>query len=99
MIGKGPPHFGRPVGAQLGALALGALALGWALFHGAPGVLDGLLGPHPTLNPMPEELGPTPYLAAVVAVVNIHHYFMDHVIWRRENPDTRYLRDDPRWSS
>ena len=24
--------------------------------------------------------------------VNIHHYFMDHVIWRRDNPDTRYLR-------
>jgi len=26
-------------------------------------------------------------------VVNIHHYFMDHVIWRRDNPDTRYLRE------
>jgi len=24
--------------------------------------------------------------------VNIHHYFMDHVIWRRDNPDTRFLR-------
>ena len=37
-------------------------------------------------------LGATPYFAAFFAFVNIHHYFMDHVIWRRENPETRHLR-------
>jgi len=21
----------------------------------------------------------------------LHHYFMDHVVWRRENPETRWL--------
>jgi len=26
--------------------------------------------------------------------VNIHHYFMDNVIWRRDNPDMRFLRND-----
>jgi hypothetical protein len=31
-------------------------------------------------------------LAASYVVVNIHHYFMDSVIWRRENPDMRYLQ-------
>jgi len=36
-------------------------------------------------------LGPTPYFAAIFAFVNIHHYVMDHVIWRRDNPETRYL--------
>ena len=36
-------------------------------------------------------MGPTPYFAALYAVVNIHHFFMDTVIWRRENPRTRYL--------
>jgi hypothetical protein len=36
-------------------------------------------------------IGPTPYLAAVTALVNIHHYFMDSVIWRREHPETRHL--------
>ena len=36
-------------------------------------------------------LGPTPYFAALYAFVNIHHYFMDYVIWRRDNPQTRYL--------
>ncbi len=25
-------------------------------------------------------------------VVNIHHYFIDNVVWRRDNPLTRYLR-------
>ena len=40
-----------------------------------------------------DDLGATPYFAAFFAVVNIHHYFMDTVLWRRENPDTRFLRD------
>jgi len=35
--------------------------------------------------------GPTPYFAALFAIVNIHHYFMDYVIWRRDNRQTRYL--------
>ena len=32
------------------------------------------------------------FIAAIFAIVNLHHYFRDHVIWRRDNPDTRYLR-------
>ncbi|RYE89059.1 MAG: hypothetical protein EOO75_12465, partial [Myxococcales bacterium] len=72
-----PPHFGRPVGTQLGLLALSALAVGWVLFHGAPELLDGLLAPRATrAHPDLGDLGPTPYFAAVIAVVNIHHYFM-----------------------
>ena len=38
-----------------------------------------------------DDLGPTPYFAAIYAFVNIHHYFMDTVIWRRDNPATRHL--------
>jgi hypothetical protein len=38
------------------------------------------------------DLGPTPYFAALFTFVNLHHYFMDFVIWRRENAETRYLR-------
>jgi hypothetical protein len=34
-------------------------------------------------------------VAAFFVVVSIHHYFMDAVIWRRENPETRYLAHDP----
>jgi len=85
---EGPPVFGRPLGTALGLLALSATALGFLLFHGLPGVLDDLFvtGAGPD-----SALGPTPYLAAFVAFVNVHHYFMDSVIWRREVPEAREL--------
>jgi hypothetical protein len=51
-----------------------------------------LLVPRLQRGAVPDELGSTPYFAAFFAVVNIHHYCMDHVIWRRENPETRFLR-------
>jgi hypothetical protein len=38
-----------------------------------------------------DPFGPTPYLAAIGCFVNIHHYFMDAVLWRRENPVLRVL--------
>jgi hypothetical protein len=85
---EGPPTFERPVRVRLGLLAISALTLGWVLFHGAPSVLDELLVPR---RARWTDLGPTPYFAALFAVVNIHHYFMDHVIWRRDNRRTRYL--------
>lgn len=85
---EGPPSFGRPVAVRLGALALGALILGWVLFHGGPTYLDSMRSPENT-----KMFGDTPFFAALFVIVNVHHYVMDHVIWRRENPDTRYLRD------
>lgn len=33
----------------------------------------------------------TPRHAGTEAFVNIHHFCMDAVIWRRDNPSTRYL--------
>lgn len=82
---EGPPSFGRPVAVRVGGLAIGALILGWVLFHGAPIYLDSM---HlPTSGP----IGPTPFFAALFVIVNIHHYCMDSVIWRRDNPDTRFL--------
>lgn len=82
---EGPPWFEPSSRTRLTVLFLSAVGLGWLLFHGAPWALDdGFARPSP--------LGPTPYFAAIYAFVNIHHYFMDHVIWRRDNPETRYLR-------
>ena len=89
---EGPPWFETSARTRLGILAASALGLGWLLFHGAPWALDdGLVPPSERAS----SLGPTPYFAALYAFVNIHHYFMDHVIWRRENPRTRYLRAAP----
>jgi hypothetical protein len=90
---EGPPSFGRPMGLRIGILAASALALGWVLFHGAPSFLDTtFIGPDMSDLETTTGLGPTPYFAALFAFVNIHHYFMDYVIWRRDNPETRYLR-------
>jgi len=83
---SGPPLF-RPVSVSVGALAVGSLALGWFLFRGAPPLLDGAFS-----NRLERaDIGPTPFLAAILTFVNIHHYFMDSVIWRRENPEARFL--------
>jgi hypothetical protein len=85
----GPPLF-ESRASRLGLLAASALAVGWVLFHGVQ-VLDGALVPRHGVVEV--ALGRTPYFAVVFVYVNIHHYFMDHVIWRKDNPETVYLRD------
>jgi hypothetical protein len=88
---EGPPSFGRPAGVVVGAWAAGAVGLGLVLFHLLPSALDSALVDARAARF--SDLGPTPYFAALFAVVNLHHYFMDFVIWRRENSETRYLRN------
>jgi hypothetical protein len=90
---EGPPLFGKPTGLRLGILAASAIGLGWVLFRGVPELLDGALVMTSAPGEAQADLGATPYFAAIYVFVNIHHYFMDYVIWRRENPDTRHLRD------
>lgn len=87
---EGPPSFGRPPAVVVGGLAAGAVLLGLALFHLLPGALDAALVD--ARQAASSDLGATPYLAAIFTFVNLHHYFMDAAIWRRENPETRYLR-------
>ncbi|HYP97026.1 MAG TPA: hypothetical protein VER96_00035 [Polyangiaceae bacterium] len=89
-----PPYFGPSVRTRLSWLAAGALVLGFLLFHALPELLDGArLSGHRRAHETLGDLGATPYFAALFVFVNIHHYFMDNVIWRRDNPDTRYLRE------
>jgi hypothetical protein len=79
------PWFEPAAAVRLSTLAASAIGLGILIFHAGPTLLDDTrrhAGP----------LGATPYFAAIYAFVNIHHYFMDTVIWRRDNPLTRYLR-------
>jgi hypothetical protein len=82
------PFFETSARTRLAVLLASALGLGLVLFHAAPSVLDDLLAPRQWRF---SALGATPYFAALYAFVNIHHFFMDSVIWRRENPETRYL--------
>ncbi len=83
-----PPFFEPSVGARVGMLALNAVALGFVLFHALPSLLDHSLV---TRDVVRSGLGPTPYFSGLYAFVNIHHYLMDAVLWRRDNPLTRYL--------
>lgn len=90
---EGPPTFGRPASVRLGILALSALGLGLVLFHIGPSFFDTAFVPRLRRGEIPDALGETPYFAAIYVFVNVHHYFMDYVIWRRDNPTTRYLLD------
>ena len=85
------PSFGRPTRERLLVLAVSAVLLGFAQFHLAPELLDLARWLVPRRTPATLDLGVTPWFAALFAVVNLHHYFMDMVIWRRENPETRFL--------
>lgn len=80
--------FGPSARTRVALLAVGAVALGWLMLRGGPAFLDGLRSA-PTGD---DALGATPFFAAFFVVVNLHHYFMDFVIWRREEPEMRYLR-------
>lgn len=85
-------RLGPPVRQRLWLVAATAIGLGVVFFHALPGLLDGALVPAP--RDMSERdllLGATPYFAAFFTCINIHHYAMDQVIWRRDNPKTRYL--------
>lgn len=86
------PHFEVPR-ERLGWLAVSALGLGWLLFHGMPSALDDMFR-HRLGLPKNSDLGHTPFFAALYASINIHHYFMDNVIWRRQNPETGLLYQD-----
>ena len=89
---EGPPTFGRPAAVRVGFLAVTAVALGWVLLRGGPEFLDAVLvAPSDRRLATTNDFGPTPYFAALFVFVNIHHYFMDAVIWRRDNPETRHL--------
>ncbi len=86
------PNFGRPTHQKLLTLGAAALLLGIVQFHLGPSLLDASRLLLPRGAPLAlAELGPTPWFAGLYAIVNIHHYLMDTVIWRRENPETRYL--------
>lgn len=98
--GQSPEFAASPFSlpTRLGLFFATAVVLAWLGFTGVPWVLDenfaattakmGVL----SADVSTIGLGATPYVAAFATFINIHHYFMDHVIWRRENPDTRFLQ-------
>lgn len=90
---EGERALGPPATQRVLALFVGALGLGWLLFRGLPSFLDETLVPgwHTTS----EDLGATPFFAAFYLVVNLHHFAMDYVFWRRDHGETPWLFRDP----
>ena len=63
-------------------IALGIL-LGFLGFYGLPRSIDAIL-------PYDKHLfGPSLFVFSFYIFINIHHYFLDNVMWRRGNPDVQ----------
>lgn len=61
--------------------AVMGLFLGYMGFWGLPTFLDRIVGYDKAL------FGGTLFLFLFYIFINVHHYFMDNVMWRRENPE------------
>ena len=59
------------------------ILLGYAGFLTIPQFLDSTIDYDHTI------FGESMFLFMFLIFINVHHYFMDNVIWRKENPDTR----------
>jgi hypothetical protein len=59
------------------------LVLGYLGFWGVPQLLDRVV-PYDKA-----AFGGTMFLFVFWIFINVHHYFLDNVMWRRENPDTK----------
>jgi hypothetical protein len=65
---------------------LTALFLGFLGFHALPWLLDSII-PYDTAI-----FGSALFMFMFVVFINIHHYFIDNVLWRKENTDiSKYL--------
>jgi hypothetical protein len=71
-------------------IALGVL-LGFLGFYGVPRSIDAIFAYDKHL------FGPSLFVFSFYIFINIHHYFLDNVMWRRGNPDVQqYIFARPR---
>ncbi|MCZ6666156.1 MAG: hypothetical protein O7B81_12685 [Gammaproteobacteria bacterium] len=75
--------FGRSFRLRLaGFIVLGEI-LGYLGFWGVPEILQAVV-------PYEEAVfGPSVFLFMVWIFINVHHYILDNVMWRSQNPDAR----------
>jgi hypothetical protein len=75
--------FGPKPGAQLAVFVVFGSMLGFMGFWGLP-FLATMTVPYDQ-----QALSGQLFLFVFWIFINVHHYFLDNVMWRRENPDTR----------
>ena len=78
--------FGSRYVVSMALFVIAGCLLGYLGFWGMPMMLDRVI-------PYDKGVfGGTMFLFVFWICINVHHYFLDNVMWRRENPDTkRYL--------
>jgi len=84
------PAHSRPVLQRFAKFVVGGMVLGWIGFVALPILFDISLTPDQTM------WGPSVFVFIFVMWINIHHYFIDNVIWRRDNDDVRKYLFAPR---
>lgn len=75
--------FTRAMALRLARFAIAGLVLGFAGFWFLPSMLDKAAAYDR------EVFGAAMFLFVFWIFINVHHYFLDNVMWRRENPDTK----------
>ena len=68
---------------QMSLFWAAGLLIGGAMFWVVPTFLDANVGYQH------DVFGPTLFLFIFWVIVNVHHYFLDSVMWRRDNPETK----------
>jgi len=84
------PAQSRPVVKRFAKFVVGGMVLGWLGFVALPILFD------ISLTPDQKMWGPSVFVFIFVMWINIHHYFIDNVIWRRDNEDVRKYLFAPR---
>ncbi|MFN6955871.1 MAG: hypothetical protein ACK4PG_13855 [Acetobacteraceae bacterium] len=69
--------------ARMAGFIVAGIAIGAVMFWGAPLVIGAMVAAPETMRHA------LPVLFAAWVFVNVHHYFIDSVIWRSDNPDAR----------
>ena len=83
-------HSSSSIGLQFGKFVATGIGLGWLGFIGLPALF------HIGLAPDESVWGPSVFVFIFMMWINIHHYFIDNVIWRRDNEDVRKYLFAPR---
>jgi hypothetical protein len=84
------PGAKRTVVMKVARFVLVGMVLGFIGFMALPTLLEASLAPDPAV------WGGTVFVFILSAFINLHHYFIDNVIWRRDNEDVRRYLFAPR---
>lgn len=83
------PTERRTMIISVARFVLVGMVLGFIGFMALPTLLDASVAPDPVW-------GGTVFVFILAAFINLHHYFIDNVIWRRDNEDVRRFLFAPR---